>query len=1410
MILVTIIEIIVLAAIALSATHYEVDVEIEGEGTVGPAHLSVDPGDTAEFKITPADGWIISSVLVDGTPVEVDNGILKLTDISSDHKVRVIFTPSGIYQLETSSEGNGSVYTAAKSYAKGDNAVVEITPDDGYVISDVTIDGKSVGSVNRLDITMNAGHSVNVTFREATAEDPTVDVSVLVKTGTSAGASYGTITPSGSVRVANGGTLIVSMALNEGYLLRSVIIDGTAVETSSLVIVKDIVKNVDMDITVVSDTLGSFTITSSSSAGGSISPSEITVDEGDSATFTITPDRGYKLSSLTIDGTSVPYSGSTYTFTKVSSDHTISAVFEVETPVPPTPTLDSISLEGTPVEVTVGQSISTAGIVVTAHWSDGTTSQVMGYTVSPTSFPTAGSNTVTVTYEGKTATFTINVKEVEFTVTFKADTGGSVSQKSVVVTKGTAPVESGDGLKFGEVTVTPSPISKDYLFGSWTRSDSSSITGQITGDVTFTASFLTLTGISVAKQPIKTVYIDEESFESAGVQILATYGTKTADVTSDCTFSYGQLTLGVNSVTVTFQNKTTSIPVTVNPRQYTVSFAASEGGSVSLPTASIVKGTVPSVSDNVLVFGTTTVTATADSGYIFGSWSRSTGAVTDKVTGEVTFTATFLKLDSISVTVQSTKTTYLVGEKFDKAGMKVTASYGSGAKTAEVSDYTFTPDRALTLDDDVITVTYLEKTATVAITVEKAKYTVTFEASEGGSVSEKSLIVTDGDKPTVSDNNLIFGSKTVIPTTGSKSSIFGSWSRSDGLAVGEPIVSDVKFTAGFLSLTGISVVTQPDKVIYTDEDDFDKTGVKIEATYGTVKVDVTSDCAFNYGQLTLGVKSVTVTFQDKTTSIPVTVNPRYYTVNFTASDGGSVSLQTASIVKGTVPSVSENVLILGTTTVTPTAESKYIFGSWTRSDNLGIEASITADVTFTASFLKLDSIAVTTQPSKTTYIVGEKFDKTGMKVAATYSAGSETKTVEVSEYEISPSGELALTDKKVTITYLEKTADVAITVEKAKYTVTFEASEGGSVSKASLTVTDGDKLTASGDNLTYGTETVTPTSSGGYVFGYWSIATGNVTDPITGDVTITAKFLQLTGITVKTNPSKMYYYVGETFDSTGTAVKATYSDGTKTKTADIGTSECTFSYGKFTEAGQKVTVIYKEKTAEIPVTVLALSSIEITTAPTMTTFAKGAAVDLTGMVVTAHYDVTGYDRVVTLYTSSPKSFSETGDKEITVTYSEGSITKTVKQSVKIVTDIFSVKVTSYGGTKMVNGSAVSFSETPNKNLKDFKFDLNGIVPGISQTVTLEISNDTTADLTACLYVSSITGSTEFAKQMYLSSGETKKSVYDSANANFLELGTVTKGGTTTITLTISFPHSADNNKVMGQSFGFSIGVFAEK
>ena len=70
-----------------------------------------------------------------------------------------------------------------------------------------------------------------------------------------------------------------------------------------------------------------YTIKATAGAGGSISPSgNVSVREGRDRTFTITPDKGYAISNVKIDGKSIGAVKS-YTFENVSRTHTIEVIF---------------------------------------------------------------------------------------------------------------------------------------------------------------------------------------------------------------------------------------------------------------------------------------------------------------------------------------------------------------------------------------------------------------------------------------------------------------------------------------------------------------------------------------------------------------------------------------------------------------------------------------------------------------------------------------------------------------------------------------------------------------------------------------------------------------------------------------------------------------------------------------------------------------------------------------------------------------------------------------------------------------------------------------------------------------------------------------------------------------------------
>ncbi len=82
------------------------------------------------------------------------------------------------------------------------------------------------------------------------------------------------------------------------------------------------------------------TIKVTAGAHGTISPSgSVLVDEGSNQKFTITPEKGYEIATLQVDGVEESVTNNSYTFTNVKNNHTISvtfkAVIDVSAPLAP-------------------------------------------------------------------------------------------------------------------------------------------------------------------------------------------------------------------------------------------------------------------------------------------------------------------------------------------------------------------------------------------------------------------------------------------------------------------------------------------------------------------------------------------------------------------------------------------------------------------------------------------------------------------------------------------------------------------------------------------------------------------------------------------------------------------------------------------------------------------------------------------------------------------------------------------------------------------------------------------------------------------------------------------------------------------------------------------------------------------
>ena len=102
----------------------------------------------------------------------------------------------------------------------------------------------------------------------------------------------------------------------------------------------------------------------------------------------------------------------------------------------------------------------------------------------------------------------------------------------------------------------------------------------------------------------------------------------------------------------------------------------------------------------------------------------------------------------------------------------------------------------------------------------------------------------------------------------------------------------------------------------------------------------------------------------------------------------------------------------------------------------------------------LTSIAVPTQPTKTSYVPGESFDRTGMVVKANYSDGT---SEEINTYTVSEIDKDIIGEQTLTVSYLGKTTDLKITV-KSVSRITAQTSKsiyylGENIDKNTITVT---------------------------------------------------------------------------------------------------------------------------------------------------------------------------------------------------------------------------------------------------------------------------------------------------------------------------------------------------------------------
>ena len=307
-------------------TTYTVTVSNDGNGTGTATPSTAAAGTEITLTATPKKGYHFKEweVISGGVTIKDDKFLMPNDNV----EVKAIFEEDAPpvpteFTITVKTDGNGTASASLVKAAAGTEITLTATPKEGYHFKEWEVMSGGVTIKDNKFIMPSANVEVKAIFEK---DAPPASTEFIVTFD------------------GNGGTPSVSSMTTTNQKLSSLpsasrskhSFDGWYTEESGgTKITTD--TEFPADTTVYahwtytggggSSGYSYYTIKATAGAGGSISPSgNVSVREGRDQTFTITPDKGYAVANVKIDGKSIGAVKS-YTFENVSRTHTIEVIF---------------------------------------------------------------------------------------------------------------------------------------------------------------------------------------------------------------------------------------------------------------------------------------------------------------------------------------------------------------------------------------------------------------------------------------------------------------------------------------------------------------------------------------------------------------------------------------------------------------------------------------------------------------------------------------------------------------------------------------------------------------------------------------------------------------------------------------------------------------------------------------------------------------------------------------------------------------------------------------------------------------------------------------------------------------------------------------------------------------------------
>ena len=1003
---------------------------------------------------------------------------------------------------------------------------------------------------------------------------------------------------------------------------------------------------------------------------------------------------------------------------------------------------EELDVTGGEIEITKGSGTTTINL---------DSSMVSGYDKT-----TLGEQTLTITYGGQTTTYKVNVKDyvIGISVNPTSVTGKYNDELSKLINDNniTYTVTYAKGGAQSPSALTESMVagydktktSKQSLAVTYKDQDTNSYTsGQnftATLDVTLSNE---ITGITITA-PTTNKYNHGNSLNLAGGKIELTY----ADGTTG--------TEPITSATITEADGST-LNMSPNASEYGADYTLSKTlkieytkdgvtGTVNYPITIVndVKSiTIHTIPTKVLYNVNETLDVTAGEIKV----TRATGTpeiipmTNSMVTNfDSTKENTALKLnveytengvtktadytvtvkDSVKkITLKTTpKTDYKYNDEIDISTGVITVESGSGTKDIQVTENMITGYDKTQLGEQEITISYGGQTVTYKVTVKD--YVTDISASPtsvtGKYNDELSKIITDNNitytvtyakagakTPVVLAESMVAGySKTSVAEQ--NLTVTYTDNDSDSATNGKAFTATLKITLSD-DIESMEISSTP-KQNYKYGEPLDITGgtIEIVKSSGTKTIPITESMVkeldgSEFDSTKLGTRNLNVTYGGITKTYEVTVSD--YVVGITLTPPTKTKYQygeSLNLTGGTVQKIMASNAVTTAVALTDSSVNVSAFNP----NQIGTQVINVTYEGFTKNFGvivedSIQSIEIKTKP-KVSYKYGEELDVTGGEINVIRSSG--VTTVAITKSMVSGYNPETLGNQELTVTYEGKQAKYTVDVQDfIKDIVMIKPNKLIYKLNETKDLTGGQvqAIMASGT----ATSPVAMTDSQVVVTGYDTTSVGVKTITVqykgfTKNFGITVED-NLSGMIIKTLPTKLDYKYGESLDLTGGTIEITKESGVK-EIINM-TPSMVSGYNSKKIGNQTLTVTYEGITQQFSVNVKDYISKIKVIPPTKTKYKYGEDIDLTEGKVSLVTASGKIEETVDLTASMISGFEskKEGTQTIKVSYKgfESSFNVNIKDTIKAISMASMPNKTSYkyGEDIDITGTTINVVKT---------------------------------------------------------------------------------------------------------------------